>query len=53
LTITDRVRTNLGREPLLDGLPHLNINTQEGGAFIYAGLCRRLNSVRLLKPWRF
>jgi type IV secretory pathway VirB10-like protein len=38
LTITDRVRTNLGRESLLDGLPHLNVNTQEGGVVYLRGI---------------
>ena len=34
LTTTQRVRTNLGREPLLADLPHLNINT-EGRGVVY------------------
>ena len=34
LTITQRVRTNLGREPALASLPHFNINT-EGDGVVY------------------
>jgi hypothetical protein len=37
LTITQRVRTNLGREPALADLPHLNINTQERGVVYLRG----------------
>ena len=34
LTITQRVRTNMGHEPLLAELPHLNVNT-EGHGVVY------------------
>jgi len=34
LTITQRVRTNLGHEPSLADLPHLNVNT-EGQGVVY------------------
>jgi osmotically-inducible protein OsmY len=34
LTITQRVRTNLGREPALASLPHFNVNT-EGDGVVY------------------
>lgn len=34
LTITQRVRTNLGHEPSLADLPHLNVNT-EGRGVVY------------------
>lgn len=34
LTVTQRVRTNLGREPSLAELPHLNVNT-EGRGVVY------------------
>jgi len=34
LTVTQRVRTNLGREPILAELPHLNVNT-EGRGVVY------------------
>ena len=34
LTITQRVRSNLGREPLLASIPHFNINT-EGDGVVY------------------
>jgi BON domain-containing protein len=34
LTTTQRVRTNLGREPALADLPHLNVNT-EGHGIVY------------------
>jgi hypothetical protein len=34
LTITQRVRTNLGHEPALADLPHLNVNT-EGQGVVY------------------
>jgi hypothetical protein len=34
LTITQRVRTNLGREPMLADLPHINVNT-EGRGVVY------------------
>jgi hypothetical protein len=34
LTITQRVRSHLGREPLLADLPHLNVNT-EGRGVVY------------------
>ena len=34
LTVTQRVRTNLGREPSLADLPHLNVNT-EGRGVVY------------------
>lgn len=37
LTVTERVRTNLGREPTLAGLPHLNVNTQERGVVYLRG----------------
>src|SRR6266536_2683535 len=37
LTTTQRVRTNLGREPALAELPHLNINTQENGVVYLRG----------------
>jgi osmotically-inducible protein OsmY len=34
---TDRIRSSLGREPLLADLPRLNINTQEGGRVFLRG----------------
>jgi hypothetical protein len=34
LTVTQRVRTNLGHSPVLADLPHLNINT-EGDGIVY------------------
>ena len=34
LTITQRVRSNLGREPAVASVPHLNINT-EGDGVVY------------------
>lgn len=36
-TITDRVRTNIGRELRDENLPHLNINTQENGVVYLRG----------------
>lgn len=37
LTITDRVRSNMGREVMLADLPRLNINTQEEGIVYLRG----------------
>ncbi|HEX5688816.1 MAG TPA: BON domain-containing protein [Roseiflexaceae bacterium] len=37
LTITQRVRTNLGHEPALNDLPHLNVNTEGQGVLYLRG----------------
>jgi hypothetical protein len=37
LTITQRVRTNLGRESALATLPHLNVNTESQGVVYLRG----------------
>lgn len=47
LTITQRVRTNLGREPALADVPHLNINTQEHGVVYLRGYVRSEEQRRL------
>jgi len=46
LTITQRVRTNLGREPALATLPHLNVNTEGQGVVYLRGYVHNEEQLR-------
>jgi hypothetical protein len=47
LTITQRVRTNLGREPALATVPHLNVNTEGQGVVYLRGYVHNEEQLRV------